>query len=666
MAKRKRGKKSLFDKISKIANAKIIKTEALSQLVKILLIFFSAGAAVFIVAGELRSLNVPVPAIQNSKIPFLHNAKEFVAFKSTADFKNYLAKTSGFASAQKTSLLSRVEALAADEINRISETNIQVSGIDEPDIVKAYRGNLYVSEENRYRFLLEKLSFNSILPQEPEKTETKIIKAFPVEDLGEQGVINRNGKLLLGGNTLAVISNTGIYGYNIASSSNPEEKWSLEFSDNDFVAARKYGEKIYLILRQDVNKLCPVSPLKADKDLISIQCNEIYHPVALTQIDATYSVFAINLASGEVENKLSFVGSQNETTVYMSPHSIYAAYSMPVDFLGMTFSFFENSDKFPADISAQFKKLKNYELSYNTKAMEVAVILNNYKNSLKEEARKKFEQELNEEFKIFINERKREMEKTSIVKIGLDDFQIKSTGSVPGRLLNQFSLDEYNGNLRLATTIGQSRWEFGLNFEDISVNDLYILDENLKTVGAVTDLGKGETIYSIRFIEDKGYMVTFKQIDPFFVMDLSDPKNPQVKGELKIPGFSSYLHPLSKTEILGIGREENKVKLSLFSVANPENPAEIARYPLDDYWSEIFNNHHAFLLDEKHKIFFIPGEKGYIFSYEGNELALLKIIEDFRPLRAAYINDYLYLIGEDRILVLDEGNWEEVGELELK
>ena len=170
----------------------------------------------------------------------------------------------------------------------------------------------------------------------------------------------------------------------------------------------------------------------------------------------------------------------------------------------------------------------------------------------------------------------------------------------------------------------------------------------------------------MRFIKDKGYVVTFKQVDPFYVLDLSDPMNPEKKGELKIPGYSSYLHPITKDKILGIGEENGKVKVSLFDVADPADPTEIAKYNLEEYYSEVAQTHHAFLLDAKHEIFFLPGSKGgYIFSYAGNNLSLAKTISETAVKRAIYINDYLYVIGEGNLTVLDERNWEEAGELEL-
>jgi uncharacterized secreted protein with C-terminal beta-propeller domain len=139
-----------------------------------------------------------------------------------------------------------------------------------------------------------------------------------------------------------------------------------------------------------------------------------------------------------------------------------------------------------------------------------------------------------------------------------------------------------------------------------------------------------------------------------------------LKGQLKIPGYSSYLHPITKDKILGIGKEGSNVKISLFDVSDPERPTEISKYNLDEYWSDILNTHHAFLLDEKHQIFFLPGGRGgYIFSYQNNKFELKRAVSDISAKRAIYINDYLYIIGDNKIVVLNELNWEKINELEF-
>jgi hypothetical protein len=173
-----------------------------------------------------------------------------------------------------------------------------------------------------------------------------------------------------------------------------------------------------------------------------------------------------------------------------------------------------------------------------------------------------------------------------------------ASGSVAGTLLNSFSLDEHAGYLRVLATAG-TPW----NQSDLSETTLTVLaeqDDHLVAIGAVGGIGRGEALYSARLIGDRGFAVTFRQTDPFYVLDLSDPANPSVTGELKIPGFSTYLHPVGDHRVLGVGRDatdEGTVlgfKLSLFDVSDPANPVEISTWTLPDAQSAAEYDHHAF------------------------------------------------------------------------
>lgn len=178
------------------------------------------------------------------------------------------------------------------------------------------------------------------------------------------------------------------------------------------------------------------------------------------------------------------------------------------------------------------------------------------------------------------------------------------------------------------------------------------------------DMGLTERIFAVRFLGDKGYVVTFRQIDPFYVLDLSNPQSPEMKGELKIPGFSAYLHPLGDDRILGVGREGSGVKLSIFNVSDPTNPTETENIIMQEFSSEVLNNHRAFLLDDKHKVFFMPaGNNGYIFNY-ANGLVQQLVVEGVNAQRALYINDFLYIVG-DEIVVIDQNTWQEIARVEL-
>jgi uncharacterized secreted protein with C-terminal beta-propeller domain len=152
-----------------------------------------------------------------------------------------------------------------------------------------------------------------------------------------------------------------------------------------------------------------------------------------------------------------------------------------------------------------------------------------------------------------------------------------------------------------------------------TLNHLYVLDEGMNIVGKLEDLAKGESIYSARFIGNRAYLVTFVRIDPLFVIDLSDPANPKVLGELKIPGVSDYLHPYDENHIIGVGKSTGEVepagwarfkgvKLSLFDVSDVSNPKEVAKYEIGERGtdSEALRDHKAFLFSKSKNLLVIP------------------------------------------------------------
>jgi uncharacterized secreted protein with C-terminal beta-propeller domain len=252
------------------------------------------------------------------------------------------------------------------------------------------------------------------------------------------------------------------------------------------------------------------------------------------------------------------------------------------------------------------------------------------------------------------------MYRTRISRLPVGTLAVAATGEVPGTLLNQFSMDEYEGNLRVAVTVDDG-WG-GAE----SANDVYVLSSALTTIGSIKDLGLTERVYSVRFMGDTGYLVTFRQTDPFYVLDLTTPTNPKVTGELKIPGYSAYLESLGNDLVLGVGREGSGVKLSIFDVSNPAKPVEKSKYQLKDGWTEVENNHHAFLRDADNELFFIPGgEGGYIFSYKNGSLTLEKAFAGYGVKRAVYLDDYFYIVSDETVRVFKIGTWEEVKSLGL-
>lgn len=214
---------------------------------------------------------------------------------------------------------------------------------------------------------------------------------------------------------------------------------------------------------------------------------------------------------------------------------------------------------------------------------------------------------------------------TVVHKFALDKGEIiyNGNGEVPGRILNQFSMDEKDGFFRIATTIsGYS------NNKDTSTNNLYVLDSDLDIAGRLEGVAPGESIYSVRFMGNRGYMVTFRHIDPLFVIDLSNPRNPRVLGKLKIPGYSDYLHPYDEKHLIGIGKEVDAsidadkvhtegavyytaiqgVKLAIFDVSDVEHPVEMYKEVIGDRGTESLatSDHKAFLFDRNKNLLVIP------------------------------------------------------------
>jgi inhibitor of cysteine peptidase len=208
-------------------------------------------------------------------------------------------------------------------------------------------------------------------------------------------------------------------------------------------------------------------------------------------------------------------------------------------------------------------------------------------------------------------------EKTAVHRVSIDGGVIEYDGSgeVPGRPLNQFSMDEHQGYFRMATTTGH----VSRDGSPTSANHVYILDKGLNVVGQLEDLAPGEQIYSARFMGNRCYLVTFQKVDPLFVIDLEDPYKPRVLGELKITGYSDYLHPYDEDHVIGIGKEAiaaeegdfawyQGVKISLFDVSDVEAPKEIAKYEIGDRGTDtpILQDHKAVLFDESTNLLVIP------------------------------------------------------------
>jgi len=277
-------------------------------------------------------------------------------------------------------------------------------------------------------------------------------------------------------------------------------------------------------------------------------------------------------------------------------------------------------------------------------------------------------------------------DETLIYRVKLDEEEIvcEAEGAVSGYVLNQFSMDEYNGFFRIATT----KWTNGG-----SKNNLYILDMSLNIVGELElkGLRPRETIYSARFMSDRCYVVTFEREDPFFVIDVSDPTKPKELGRLEIPGFSGYLHPYDENHIIGIGKQGSKVKLSLFNVTNVALPRE-KKYIMPGEWSDstVLTDHKAFLFDKSKQLLALPvsiksnsyyakhyWQGAYVFNITLSDGFVLKgnvthqesevngWDSNYLVNRVLYIGNTLYTVSNKKIKMNDLETLQEINEVKL-
>ena len=297
---------------------------------------------------------------------------------------------------------------------------------------------------------------------------------------------------------------------------------------------------------------------------------------------------------------------------------------------------------------------------------------------------------------------------TFLMKFAVNDGTINpaATATIPGYLNNTWSIDEYNGALRMVVTEyvepdpdDEDQWS-------TEINALYVLDEDLKTVGEIRDIAKGELIKSARFFGDVGYFVTFRQTDPLFSVDLSDRANPVIIGELKIPGFSEYLHSFGDGLLLGLGQEADieeggteGLKLSMFDVSDPAAVRELTKTMPGFVQADSFGSNSSAEYD--HKAITVSAgknvigfemsiwwrtegtkENGYSYSYSNQSFYVVYgyseeqgFYERFRApvsqntywgaLRGLFIGDYYYVVTESEIVIFDLNQDAEIGRYEF-
>jgi len=543
--------------------------------------------------------------------------------------------------------------------SRVGTTNVQVEGVDEPDLVKTDGEHFYYSPEPRAVHMpVARGPEPAVDESEHRFGSTHVIDASEPAAPSLIAEINASGRQLLVGDTLVVLTGDGVVGYDVSTPGDPTREWERE-RNGTVVAARATGDQVYLVVQVPVARApeCPVEPM----DGTSVPCSDIHHPREPVPVDATYVAMALDPTTGDVTDSVGFVGTRRHTAVYVSVDSLYVTYTEPFDRGEAYTDALLGSETVPDRVKDRLREVRGYDLSRQAYYVEVQATVENWLGTLNGTERRNVSQELSTEVQDYMRNHSREFTTTGIVRVAIGDgLAVAAHGTVPGRPLNQFSLDEYDGHLRIATTVPvMSGGE--------SENDLYTLDaDSLDRVGSVQGMGENQQIYAVRYVEDTAYLVTFRRIDPFHVVDLSDPSDPVEQGVLKLPGFSSYLHPVDDDHVLGIGQEDGGVKAVLFDVSDPTDPTIADSKVFDRGWSRVSNSHHAFTIDRRHGVFFLPaGEDGLVVDYTNESLSVETTVDAGGAVRARYVGDYLYVFGQREIAVVDENSWERTTTLRL-
>lgn len=435
--------------------------------------------------------------------------------------------------------------------------------------------------------------------------------------------------------------------YDISDRRAPVLKRDLTVEGN-FFNSRLVGDYVYFLTQNyedglddvpvpqmmESGRLLPTTPGTA-----RCNCPEVFYFDIPYQSIVMTSVAAVNIKdhAATPTSQVYLLGpGQN---LYMSPTNLYVVYTKHVDESRLTYEVVREVVQ-PRLPEKQRQRMAAIEaaspdvLSDEEKIGKIMAIIENYASRLDEATRKQMESEVETRVKQKYQDLAAELEQTVVHRIGVagSTLTYAASGQVPGNVLNQFSMDEQDGYFRLATTRSQTWSRFLSNEEREPSSNVYVLDQNLKVAGSLTGLAKGERIYSARFMGDRAYLVTFKQMDPLFAIDLSQPTAPKVLGELKIPGFSTYLHPYDENTIIGFGRatealtdervRQRGLKLSLFDVSDVTNLKEIdfEEFGAEGSSSPALDDHKAFLFSRSKNLLVIPArltEQDYQTSFNG-------------------------------------------------
>ncbi len=445
-----------------------------------------------------------------------------------------------------------------------TSSNVQVQGVDELDRVKTDGTYLYVATSQSV----------SIIKAYPANS-TSLVSTIGLPDLSVLGITIAPQRLAVIGQS-RVNASVDLRLYNVSEPSAPSLLSSIAVG-GDYVGARVSQGYFYMVVQQPSYAVSGNGSVTAayptiEQDGVSsaLSPGSTYYTPNKSQISVYTMVLSMSMSTGSERSVAVLTGPSS--TIYVSASNIYVVYS----------NFYQwYADGIPGDVfggAGVVTRVTGAVQQQNSTVFRVAYSEGN--------------------------------------------ITMKAVGSFPGGVLNQFSMDEYKGYFRVAT----SRSDY-VNGSNTRSDDVYVLDQNLSQVGVIRNIAPGENIYSVRFEGDKGYVVTFEQIDPLFTISFANPAKPVILGSLKVSGFSDYLHPFGTDYLIGVGKDAVAapngnfawylgLKLSLFHVASDGNSTEVARYMIGDRGTDspVLNDHLAFTFDTATNTMVIPVDLAVVSS----------------------------------------------------
>ena len=535
--------------------------------------------------------------------------------------------------------------------NDYSGTNVQTEGIDEGDIVKTDGEFIYVLKESSQVVILKADGAGT-----KEISRIKVADEEIFKDLenGYYSKVEYANQMYLSGDKLIVIKNTGEWSETKNGNSyehTNEEKASVQIYDVSDPYSPKFlteagqngsvrdsrmdGDTLYLISsyyvwdsdREDERTYIPqVYVGDEPAEILPIDCIVIPE---MRNGTAWSVISAVDTANGNIKATHAVMGDASK--IYMSRENIYIV-----------------SSGYDEEVGEPYTEDQYKVTEYKGESVTTLV---------------KYE------------------------TVG-GKLEYKVTGTVPGYTDSQFSLSEHNGNLRLVTTENWNSYRIyedekhgWSNYEHLdsgSHASLFVLDGGLTVIGSVTGLGEDERVYSARFDGDMAYFVTFRETDPLFAVDLSDPAVPKVLSALKIPGFSEYLHFYGEGRLFGLGMAADEetgwtecLKLSMFDTSNPSDVTEKAKLELREYmWSPALYDHHAALINVEKNIIAFPTDSSYlIYGYSDDTGFVKKGEVPFAGwsdnTRGLYIGEYMYICSSYNVTVIDMSDYSVMMEIAI-